>query len=327
MSNDLEINGYSMLRAGFVTMFLVEILTLVWFIELLQPMPVVTNLSSYTNFVSDLFTLFTLMIVNFILVIIASIFLYKGFELLHKSTKSEKSFSDTEAFIHGNYGAGFVIFGIILSTLPSFFSTSSPFIFSTIYFSSIFIVVIMEIGGFWGMKRALELIGNKYNESLVNAGAILNIIPIVSIPGTLITAVGLTRVINKAKSSQIIIAQPLQPFSPTNVSQPIAQQSQPLSPINIPQLVNQIGLGVIKDNGEISLTLYSQVQGTIILAKIEGTSYFSVLSIPLQVGYNNVIINMGMKLNLVKSAIYKITLVISTPSATIPITVDVIYNP
>nr|WP_176704185.1 DUF973 family protein [Sulfolobus neozealandicus] len=316
MNRDFEISGYSYLAAAFAITFPSEIAL---FTEFLLLSNRIFQLATRTtsSFTSEplappnslALLIGVIGVIGMILELIALISLYIGF-------RTELEFYDVVKIANAEYGGVLVVIGF--------------FLYSILFVIPVYLLFIPVIGiglamlGFALMKGALDSIGNKYNESLINAGAILNIIPIISILGTLITAVGLVRVINKAKSGQIKIAQPSQSFSPNVAPQPATQQSQPF---NIPQPVSQIGLGLIKENGEISLALYSQVQGTIILAKIEGTSYFSALSIPLQVGYNNVIINMGMKLNLVKSAMYKITLVISTPSATIPVTVDAIYNP
>jgi len=304
MSKGFETSGYSYLAAAFGLLFISEIALFAEFIllssRIFQLAP--GALSSFTSGpIAPLNSIAPYIgLLGMLVGLIAFILLYIGF-------RTELEFYDMVKIANAQSGVSLVLFGFLLYFILFFIPAYLIFI--------PVLGVILAIIGFGLMKGALDLIGNKYNEGLVKAGAILNIIPIISILGTLITAVGLVRVINKAKSGQIKIAQP---FSPTVAPQPITQQSQPIS---------QIGLGLIKENGEISLALYSQVQGTIILTKIEGTSYFSTLSIPLQVGYNNVIINMGMKLNLVKSAIYKITLVISTPSATILVTVDAIYNP
>ena len=288
MSNQ-ETSGYSSLRIGFILVSLAEIVLFASIIITVSAISHVIYKYNTTNIshisLSQLESAIPpivgwIEILGIIIGIISSIFLYIGFN-------KEK----------GIYNLGSATTGPILVLIG--------FIFYALPFVSI-LGVIIGIIGFILMKGALDSIGNKYNENLVNNGAILSIIPIISIIGTLIAALGLTKVINKAKSGQIAISQPL-----PSVSQPI----------------QQIGLGVIKDNGEISLTLYSQVQGTIISVRIEGTSYFSTLSIPLQIGNNNIIINLGMPISLVKSTTYKITLMVSTPSGTIPITVDALYNP
>jgi len=291
MSNDQEISGYSNLRIGFVLTSLSEIILFAVLIiilnevfQLISKVPP-SNISSLPtselqSLLSSISSTIGIEVLGIVLGIIASIFLYIGL------SRGKGSYNIGNATV----GAILVLIGFILYALLSI------------------VGVIIGIIGFILIKGALDSIGNKYNENLVNTGAILSIIPIISIIGTLIVAVGLTKVINKAKSGQIALTQPL---SPTSISQPI----------------QQIGLGVIKDNGEISLTLYSQVEATIISAKIEGTPYSSILSIPLLVGNNNVIINLGIPVNLVKSTTYRVTLVVSTPSGTMPITVDALYNP
>jgi len=296
MSNDQEISGYSNLRIGFVLTSLSEIILFVALIiilnevfQLISKIPP-SNLSSLNassissselgSLLSSISSTIGIEVLGIVLGVIASIFLYIGFN-------KEKGFYNIG---NATTGAILVLIGFILYALFSI------------------IGVILGIIGFILMKGALDSIGNKYNENLVNIGAILSIIPIISIIGTVIVAVGLTKVINRAKSGQITLTQPL---SPTSVSQPI----------------QQIGLGVIKENGEISLTLYSQVQATITSVRIEGTSYFSTLSIPLQIGNNNIIINLGMPISLVKATTYKITLMVSTPSGTLPVSVDALYNP
>lgn len=293
MSNK-EIGGYSNLRIGFILTSLAEITLFVWFVIVLNAvfqfvskiyssnlstsnLTIVSSLSSseIESLATSIGSTIWIEILGVILGIIATIFLYLGF----RKEKGIISVGKASA------GAILVLISFLLFPIISL------------------LAIIIGIIGFILMKGALDSIGNKYNEGLVNNGAILSIIPIISIIGAILVAIGLTKVIGRAKEGQVS----LQP----TVSQPI----------------QQIGLGVIKDNGEIFLTLNSQVQGTIVSAKIEGTQYATVLSIPLNVGYNNVAINMGMPITLVRFSIYRITLVISTTTGVISVSVDAIYNP
>ena len=293
MDNDQEVSAYSSLRIGYILMSLSEIILFVWLIIIsnlvfqsisLQSLnsTSIYNIptSELNSLESSIISTIWIEILGAILGIIASIILYIGFY------RGKDHFNIGNATI----GAILALIGFILYALIPVLG------------------VIIGIIGFIFMKSALDSIGNKYNENLVNIGAILSIIPVISILGTLITALGLTKVVNRVKISQMLIA-------------------QQVSPINVSQLIQQVGLGVIKDNGEIFLTLYSQIQGAIVSVKIEGTPYFSTLSIPLQIGNNNIVINLGTTLNLVKSYIYKIILSVSTSSGIISITTDTIYNP
>ena len=293
MNNNKEVSAYSSLRIGFILMSLSEIILFVWLIIILNlafqvvsskslnftAIPTITA-SELNTLKSFIVSAIWIEVLGAILGILASIFLYIGF---YRGK--------------GYFNVGNAVIGAILVLIGFIFYVFIPVI-----------GVIIGIIGFIFMKSSLDSIGNKYNEKLVNSGAILSIIPIISIIGTLIAALGLTKVINKAKSNQMLI-------------------TRQLSPVNVSQLIQQVGLGVIKENGEIFLTLYSQIQGIIVSVKIEGSPYSSTLSIPLQIGNNNIVINLGTTLNLVKSSIYKITLSVSTSSSIILITTDAIYNP
>lgn len=299
MNSGRDLQGLSRLRLGFILVSLAEIMLFSSFIVILnavfESISKVSNTSSLPSFNAtslastiissisgSLLLVTTLEGIGIITGIIASIFLYIGF------SKGK-----------GIYRVGSATTGAILVLIA--------FI---VYFLSSVIGLILGIIGFILIKGALDSISDTYNEDLVRSGAVLNIIPILSIIGALITAFGINKIINKIRGGQI----GLQISQQVNIS----QSSLP---------IQQVGLGVIREDGEISLSLYSQVSGTITSLKIEGTPYSVMTSVPLVIGSNNVTINLGTKVNLVKASIYKVTLIISIPSGTIPLTVDAIFNP
>ncbi len=88
-------------------------------------------------------------------------------------------------------------------------------------------------------------------------------------------------------------------------------------------------LGVIKGNGYAYLTVYSQIEGNIISARIEGTSITSTTITPnkLSVGSNSITVYFG-NLQLIPSSTYIITLTVQdSMGRTILIPVNVQYQP
>ncbi|MFP3400218.1 DUF973 family protein [Acidianus sp.] len=89
-------------------------------------------------------------------------------------------------------------------------------------------------------------------------------------------------------------------------------------------------LGVIKGNGYAYLNVYSQVEGTIISARIEGTSISSTSITPnkLSVGNNSITVNFGSVQGLIPYSNYIVSLIVQDNSGrTILIPVNVQYQP
>jgi len=262
-----EATEFSKLRNAFLLLTVTEI---VYFSSIIIEITELLQVLSSGSIVSlnGLITSLLLQILALILGIISGIFLYSGF----RNLSAYKGRADT--------GSLLVIVGSVFIPIIGFIS------------------IILFIIGFALIKEGLDRIANAYGEELIKHGAILNVFPIISIIGFIITAVGLNRIMNK-------------PLTTTTVSS---------------NQVKEIGLGIIRSNGYIYLTLDSKIYGTITSAKIEGTPYSVMLSIPLTVGINNVIINMGTPLFLSPTQ-YKVTLVITTGYSTFTETLQAIYNP
>ncbi|QIW24451.1 DUF973 family protein [Sulfolobus sp. S-194] len=262
-----ETREFSKLRNAFILLTVTEIVyfssIIIETTALLQALTTTGNLTSLSGLFASLF----LQILALILGLISGIFLYSGF----RNLTAYKSSADTGSLLV-----------IIASVFIPIFAIIS---------------IILFIIGFALIRGGLDKIASTYNEDLIKHGAVLNIFPVISIIGFIITAIGLNRIRNK----QLTIT-------------------------SGNRQVEEIGLGTIRANGYIYLTLDSKIIGTIVSAKIEGTRYTALLSIPLTIGINNIVINIGTPISLTP-AIYTVTLVIATGYSTYTETLQAIYNP
>lgn len=106
---------------------------------------------------------------------------------------------------------------------------------------------------------ALYNIGNSYNSSLMSIGGIVEIF--LSFIGWILIYISIDEVINRFRGM------PAQ--SPTTFGTP----SYPSGPTYMPPAIYQVGTAYLKPNGELKVTLYSNVAGiSIISATIEAFS-------------------------------------------------------
>lgn len=257
---------FAKLRNAFILLTVTEI---VYFSSILiETTALLQEFSNGLISLSSLLDSLLLQILSLVLSLISGILLYSGF----RNLSAYKGNADT--------GSLLVVIASVLIPIIGLVS------------------IILYIIGFAQIKGGLDRIANAYGEDLIKHGAVLNIFPLVSIIGFIVTAIGLNKIMSK----------------PLNIT---VSNNQ----------VEEIGQGVIRSNGYIYLTLYSRIYGTITSAKIEGTPYAIMLSIPLFLGVNNVVINMGTSLFLTPSQQYKVTLVIASGYSTFTETLKAIYIP
>lgn len=152
-------------------------------------------------------------------------------------------------------------------------------------------------------------------ESLVSVGAILALVlgiiggivssilgSAIGFVGYILIYVGIGKIIEKVKAGYY----------------PSVQQ----------QLIQQIGQGILKSNGNAYITLLSQVQGTITSVTLNNQSAISITPQTLNIGKNDIIVNFdGIVNSLVAGYTYTITLTISVGNNIITAYANVIYQP
>ncbi|AHC52393.1 hypothetical protein SUSAZ_00710 [Sulfolobus acidocaldarius SUSAZ] len=155
----------------------------------------------------------------------------------------------------GSTGLNILIYGFIVAFIGGVLSFLVPFAGIALVGVGVLLIFLAQVL----IGVALYNIGNSYNSSLMSIGGIIEIF--LSFIGWILIYISIDEVINRFRGM------PAQ--GPTTFGIP----SYPSGPTYMPPAIYQVGTAYLKPNGELKVTLYSNVAGiSIISATIEAFS-------------------------------------------------------
>jgi hypothetical protein len=237
------------------------------------------------------------LIVGAILSIISLLFLRSGFKELVRAGRDLKTGLTGAsiylvAFVLLMIGVA-VLFTSLVQVLPSISSNApppSPYLAPLV--GGVLIVIIGAIAALVGVIMViigLYKVGSIYQDGLIKVGAILIIIPYLSIVAPFLLFFGLGNAIRKAETG----------FSPQtqNYPPPPPHPQYPPAPPQQGPAVYQVGVGTLDDSGVARLTLYSASPLTLSSAVLQTPTgprqAISFSPRDLSPGYNNLEVQLG----------------------------------